>query len=141
MPLSYGQKFISYNAVNPGATIQPAAVDVYTVKDHVINCNLSDIPAQITDVIWTPPTTRTDGYTMMNERFDLRTKSQVSTLKISVVKLIELRDFAESHTFTCKITVGFNNSTVVGKQNISIFNPSKNLVLNKLVITHITIST
>ena len=108
------------------ATIEPAATNVYAVEDHVISCNLSGIPAQITGVIWTPLTTETGGYTVDDGLFDSATNSQVSTLTISAYNLVELRSFAESHTFTCKIFVGFINKTVADNQIITIFNPGTN---------------
>ena len=113
----------------PVATISPAETNVYAVEDHVINCNLSGFPAQITDVVWTPPTTETDGYALKDGIFDQEKRFQVSTLTISAMKLVELRGSAESHTFTCKITVGSNNTTVSDTQTITIFNPSKGTVL------------
>ena len=98
------------------------------MKDHVINCTLSDIILQINNVIWTPPTTKTNGYTIKNGILDPKTHSQVSTLQISVVKLFELKGFAESHIFGCKIAVGSNNMTFAAKQSISILNPSRKRV-------------
>ena len=110
-------------------------MNVYTVKDHVISCTLSDIPAQIDEEIWTLPTTKTDGYTLEKGTFNPKTSSQVSMMTISAVTLLELRNSAESQTFTCKITVGSDNwpwpTVVAALQKITILNPSKN-VLNKL---------
>ena len=110
------------------ATVEPATTNVYVVEDHVIRCNFSDVPAQINDVIWTPLTSKTDGYALKDGIFDPDSKSQVSTLTISAAKLLELRGVTESHTFTCKITVGSNNTTIADTPTITIFNPSKDTV-------------
>ena len=95
------------------------------MEDHVIHCTFSDIPAQLTNVIWTP-TTKTDGYTVKNGDFDPEKKVQVSTVTIANFKLAKLRASAKSHNFTCKITVGSNNTTVAAVQTLTIFDPSKN---------------
>ena len=92
----------------------------------MISCNLSGIPAQITGVIWIPLTTESGGYTVNDGIFDSATKSQVSTLTISMAKLVELEYLSKSHTFSCKIVVDLSNRTVAGNQTISIFNPGKN---------------
>ena len=101
---------------------------MYEVEDHVISCKLSDIPSQFTGVIWTSPTTETGGYNYTKEDglFDLETKSQISKFRIRAAKVVELRSFAKSHTFTCKIIVGFVNKTVADNQIITIFSPGKN---------------
>ena len=101
--------------------------NVYAVEDHAINCYLSDIPAQIDDVIWSPPTMVTDGYSLEDWNFDPETKSQVSTLIVSASQLLELKGYAKSHVFACKITVASNDWPVSAVQTITIFNPSKNV--------------
>ena len=95
----------------------------------MINCNFSDVPAQINGVIWTPTTTKTDGYNMKDGTFDPTSKSQVSTLVISAVKLLELKNSAASQTFTCKITIGSIDQPVTAVQTVTIFNPGKGTVL------------
>ena len=107
------------------ASIKPATTNVYAVDDHVISCTFSDISTQFDGVIWTPISTKTDGYTLKDGIFDPDTKSQVSTLRISSNKLVKLRDSAASHTFTCKITVGSRNTIVADVQTINIFSPGK----------------
>ena len=100
---------------------------MYEVEDHVISCKLSDIPSQFTGVLWTSPTADTGGYNFTKEDgiFDSETKSQISNLTILAAKIVELRSIAKSHTFTCKIIVGYINKTVADNQNITIFNPGK----------------
>ena len=99
------------------------------MDDHVIYCNLTDIPMQITGVTWNPAATKIQGYTLEDGIFDPETKSQLSKLTISAVKLLELRNSAESHSFICEITVGSKNWTVADIQTITIFSPSKIAVL------------
>ena len=101
---------------------------MYTVEDHEISCNFTDIPAQLDVVIWTPETTKSDGYTVKDGLFNPETKSQVSTLTISSDKLVEMKDFAASFIFTCKTTVGFRKAAVSDIQAITIFSPSKSAV-------------
>ena len=91
-----------------------------------MKCILSDIPAQITDEIWSLPTEGTDGYTLNEGTFDPTEKSQVSTLTISAAKLVKLRNSAKSHVFSCEIAVGSHNRIVADFQNITLFNPSEN---------------
>ena len=99
----------------------------------MISCTLSDISSQIAGVLWTADgtttggTSTTDGYTVTDGSFNPGTKSQVSTLTISALKLVELKSSASSHTFTCKITVGSMDPQVVpsDSQTITIFNPSE----------------
>ena len=105
----------------------------------MISCTLSDISSQIAGVLWTADgtttggtsttdgITTTDGYTVTDGSFNPGTKSQVSTLTISALKLVELKSSASSHTFTCKITVGSMDPQVVpsDSQTITIFNPSE----------------
>ena len=107
---------------------------VYTVEDHVISCNLIGIPSQITGVSWTSSTTViADGYTVNDGIFDSDTESQVSTLTISAERLAELRGFARSYSFTCKMTGGSDSRTVSAEQTIDIFSPGKKLVQLELV--------
>ena len=110
-------------------------MNVYAVEDHTISCNISHILFQLNGVTWTPAGTGTDGYFVKEGVFDAETMSQVSTLTISIVKLAELREVAGSHTFTCKATaaVGPTNWTVEAIQTITIFDPSKQTVLNQLL--------
>ena len=93
----------------------------------MINCNFSDVPAQINGVIWTPPTTKTDGFILKDGIFNPETNSQASTLIISTVKLVELRGSAASQTFTCKITIGSIDQPVTAVQTVTIFNPSEDV--------------
>ena len=109
-------------------TVNPAVTNVYAVEEHVINCNFSDIPSQIYGVKWSPHTMKTDGYTLKDGIFDQEKKFQVSTLTISSIELIELKGSAESHIFTCEITVGSNDRSVAASQTINIFNPSRGAV-------------
>ena len=104
------------------------------MEDHAISCNISNILSQRIGVIWTPAKTGTDGYILKDGVYDKKTMSQVSTLTISAVKLAELREVAESLTFTCKTTVGPTNWTVESIQTFNIFNPSED-VLDELDIT------
>ena len=106
-------------------TIEPATTNVYATEKHVIRCNLFDIPAQISGEHWTPSVTETDGYTLHDGAFIPDEKSQVSTLTISPKKLVEMRGFAESFEFTCKINVGSSNTIISANQVFTIFNPSK----------------
>ena len=108
--------------------MNPAVTNVYAVEYHVINCNFSDIPSQIYGVKWSPHTIKTDGYTLKDGIFDQEKKFQVSTLTISSIELIELKGSAESHIFTCEITVGSNDRPVAASQTINIFNPSRGAV-------------
>ena len=109
-------------------TIGLVSKNVYAVEDFGITCYLVGIPDQTAEVIWTSPTATGGGHidTVQEGIFDPGTKSQFSILFISAAKLVELRGYAESHTFTCKIIVGPNNIPVADQQTISIFNPSKN---------------
>ena len=111
-----------------GAIIEPATTNVYTVEDHIITCKLTDVPAQIYGVTWTTEARESNGYVVTDGTFNPDTKSQVSTLSISSVKLVELRRSGVAHSFTCKITVGDSNTEVKDIQTITIFNPSKSFV-------------
>ena len=104
---------------------------MYALEDHTISCNISYIPSQITGVTWIPAQTGTDGYVLKDGVYDTETRSQVSTLTISVVKLAELRAVAGSHTFTCNTTaaIGPTNWTVEATQTITIFNPSEDVLV------------
>ena len=95
------------------------------MRDHVIRCILSDIPAQISGVVWTPITGTTDGYILNDGIFDDETNSQVSTLTISAENLVKLKSTVASRTFTCNITVGSNGAGISAVKNITIINPSK----------------
>ena len=95
------------------------------MRDHVIRCILSDIPAQISGVVWAPITETTDGYILNDGIFDDGTNSQVSTLTISAENLVKLKSSAAFRTFTCNITVGSNAAEISAVKNITIINPSK----------------
>ena len=90
-----------------------------------MSCILSDIPAQINNMIWTLPAIETGGYTLNEGVFDATEKSQVSTLTISAAKLVEMKNSAISHTISCEISVGSHNTIIADLQNITLFSPSK----------------
>ena len=119
-----------WSIILPEATIDPATLNVYALEDHTISCNISYILSQITGETWTSAKTGTDGYILKDGVYDIETRSQVSTLTISTVKLAELREVAGSNTFTCKTTaaIGPTNWTVEAIQTITIFNPSEDVL-------------
>ena len=106
-----------------GAAITPSTENVYAVENHEISCVLTDIPSQYTGVLWTPAVTTTDEYTL--EDGTISGTSQTSKLTISAAKLVSLKSNSATQTFTCKITVGTNNTPVTATQTITIYNPSE----------------
>ena len=96
---------------------------MFAVDDHEISCVLSDIPSQITGVLWTPATTTLNEYTL--EDGTINGNTQTSKLTISAAKLVSLKSASATQTFTCKITVGTSNTEVTATQTITIFNPSE----------------
>ena len=96
---------------------------MYATENHEITCVLSDIPSQITGVLWTPAVTTTDEYTL--EDGTISSTSQTSKLTISAAKLLTLKSTSATQTFTCKITVGTSNTEVTATQTITIYNPSE----------------
>jgi hypothetical protein len=105
-------------------TIAPAKEDVYAMEEHVISCTISDIPSLISGVLWTDAN-NDDGYKPDDGRYNSNSKSQISSLKLSVNDLANLKGSAASHIFTCKISVGSSNTEVIATQTITIFSPSK----------------
>ena len=106
-----------------GAAITPSTENVYAVENHEISCVLTDIPSQISGVLWAPATDITNEYTL--EDGTISGTSQTSKLTISAAKLVSLKSTSATQTFTCKITVGTSNTEVTATQTISIYNPSE----------------
>ena len=94
------------------------------MDDHVITCVLDDIPGQITSVLWTPAVEKENEYSLDDGTFS--GNKQESTLTITASKLSSLHLSSATQTFTCKITIGANDTEVTATQTITIFNPSKN---------------
>ena len=109
-----------------GATITPATAEVYTTDDHVINCLLKNIPEQITGVQWSPATQTSDELYNLEDGYHSGT-SQTSTLTISSTKLKTLLSSSDSHTFTCKVTLGSSNTQFTATQTITIYDPTVTL--------------
>ena len=98
---------------------------MYSVDSHSINCVLSDIPSQITDVKW---------YTKYDANLDLKPTdgviqgtTQTSTLSLSSAQLIKLKAAGDNpaHIFTCVIKVGTKPFTVGAEQTINVYTPGK----------------
>ena len=107
------------------ASIKPAVMDVYTVENHMISCELNDIPTQISGISWTPTNQAgpPNSYTVADGTHDHT--HQTSTLSISAARLTSLKGSGRTITFTCRITVGTSNTAVSATQTISIYTPSK----------------
>ena len=120
--------FFEFSVVNvmctfSGASITPSTKDVFATENHEISCVLTDIPSQISGVLWTPAVDTTNEYTL--EDGTISGTSQTSKLTISAAKLVSLKSTSATQTFTCKITVGTSNTEVTATQTISIYNPSE----------------
>ena len=112
-------------SLSSAASIKPAVMDVYTVENHMISCELNDIPKQISGISWTPINQAgpTNSYTVADGTHDHT--HQTSTLSISAARLTSLKGSGRTITFTCRITVGTSNTAVSATQTISIYTPSK----------------
>ena len=115
----------SNNQYSSAASIKPITLNVFAVDDHVITCVLDDIPGQITGVLWTPAVETENEYSLDDGTFS--GNKQESTLTITAAKLTSLHSSSATQTFTCKITIGANDTEVTATRTITIFNPSKKI--------------
>ena len=103
---------------------------IQAVKDFVLTCTISDIPQQLDYVTWTP-SAEEEGYTSGIEEYDSVAKTQVTTLTISLSKLIQLyyngnnasqsSEDEDEHEFICEATIyhknAMNETTKMGQVN------------------------
>ena len=110
------------------ASITQTTANVFVTEQHVISCDLSDIPQKMTGVTWSPATETANEYNLADGSFS--SNSQTSTLTITASKLLALDGQSNGiHTFTCSFTVGTQSTAVTATQTITIFNPSNAIVL------------
>ncbi|KAL5271415.1 hypothetical protein ACHWQZ_G001903 [Mnemiopsis leidyi] len=111
---------------NPTASITQTTANVFVTEQHVISCDLSDIPQKMTGVTWSPATATPSEYILADGSFN--SNSQTSTLTITASKLLTLDGESSGiHTFTCSFTVGTQSTAVTATQTITIFNPTASI--------------
>ena len=97
------------------------------MDSHSIDCVISDIPSQITGVVWTTAT-GVSSLGLAPQDGTIAGTSQTSTLSLSSNQLGKLKTAGGSnpaHVFTCKITVGTSNQAVTATQTVSIYTPGE----------------
>ena len=108
-------------------SIATSTATVYSMDSHSIDCVISDIPSQITGVVWTTATSAS-SLGLAPQDGTITGTSQTSTLSLSSTQLGKLKIAGGSnpaHVFTCKITVGTSNQDVTATQTVSIYTPGE----------------
>ena len=106
------------------ATIQNPTAEEYSMHEHKISCELSDVPEQF-KVDWTTSTKATNLGILVFDQGDQDGTTQTSVLTLSSAQLVELKGVKADHILTCAIAVGKGEvkTPVTATQTLTIFTP------------------
>jgi hypothetical protein len=97
---------------------------VYSMDEHVISCELKDIPSQIKGVRWNPAKPKANSYTIVDGTHGATSQTSTLTISSHQLGLLSLKNSGQTHTFTCEITVGVSDTPIRATQTIAVYTPS-----------------